>query len=267
MSERRGLHLQNGRVDLELRVVEQTRLPVHDGVDEPERRRGLRENGEIGLAIDQLVAKNEQKRRVAGLALNRLLIERVCFLRTDKQMKEKNGQSEPHVHRKRSELQRIVRGDIEQELNELGGQEGLAGRADRELLHDGGGQMDQIGERERIEGVRLRCEAELLDGRSGHSKSGGERSGRWVAVQLDEVGEKRFDEVESGRIRGGGAETKKHGEKTGGRGGDGGEGDEIGEGAGELGVGETEEKKILDGGRDWKGKEEKIGIRLDWKRE
>lgn len=81
MSERRGLHFQNGRVDFELRVVEQTRLPVHDGVDEPERRRGLRENGEIGLAIDQLVAKNQQKRRVAGLALNRLLIESVCFLK------------------------------------------------------------------------------------------------------------------------------------------------------------------------------------------
>lgn len=250
MSERRGLHFQNGRVDFELRVVEQTRLPVHDGVDEPERRRRFRENGEIGLAIDQLVAKNEQKRRVAGLALNRLLIEGVCFLKTNKHMKEGNAQSEPHVHRKRSELQRIVRGDIEQELNEFGGQKGLAGRANRELLHDGGGQMDQIGERERIEGARLRCEAELLDGRSGHSESGGERRGRWVAVELDEVCEKRFDEVESGQIGGGSAETKKHGEKTGGRRGDGGEGDEIGERAGELGVGETEEKEIEDGGRD-----------------
>lgn len=110
--------------------------------------------------------------------------------------------------------------------------------------------MDQIGERERIEGVRLRREAELLDGRSSHSQGGGERRGRWVAVQLDEVREKRFDEVESGGIGGGSAETKKHGEKTGGRSGDGGEGDEIGERAGELGVGEAEEKEIQDGGRD-----------------
>ena len=69
-------------------------------------------------------------------------------------------------------------------------------------------------------------------------------------VEFDEVCEKRFDEVESGRIGGGSAETKKHGEKTCGRRGDGGEGDEIGERAGELGVGETEEKEIQDGGRD-----------------
>ena len=163
---------------------------------------------------------------------------------------EGNAQSKPHVHRKRSELQGIVRGDVEQELNEFSRQEGLAGRTDRELLHDSRREMNQISERKRIEGVRLRGEAELLDGRRGHSKSGGERRGCWVAVQLDEVREKRFDEVKSGGIGGGSAETKKNGEKTGGRRGDGREGDEIGERAGELGVGETEEKEIEDGRRD-----------------
>ena len=122
--------------------------------------------------------------------------------------------------------------------------------------------MNQISERESIDGLIACLGTELLNSRCDHLESSGEGSGYWIAVKLDEVSEKGFDEMKRGGISGKRAETKEKSEDAARWRGRRRKGDQIGERKGELGVGETEKKQVEDGRRDYMRREIEMNDRF-----